>query len=68
MAPEDDGTKLLPPVILEQASSDDGGRKRLPTVITFHGTLESPTKMTGTIGAPFGSGGQTYKWTAIKKQ
>jgi hypothetical protein len=66
--PEDDGTKLPPPVILEQANPYDGGGKRLPTVITFHGTLHSPTKMTGTVGAPFGSDGQTCKWTAIKKK
>ncbi len=66
--PEDDGTKLPPPVILEQASPDDGGGKRLPTVITFHGTLESPTEMIGTVGAPFGSDGQTCKWTAIKNK
>jgi len=66
--PEDDGSKLPPPVILEQANPDDGGRKRLPTVITFHGTLQSPTKMTGTVGAPFSSEGQTCKWTAIKKE
>jgi hypothetical protein len=33
---------------------------------TFNGTIESPTKMTGTVGSPFCGDG--CKWTATKKR
>ena len=36
-----------------------------PQSFTFHGTVESLTKMTGTVGGPLWFGGQTCKWTAI---
>ena len=34
--------------------------------VTFKGTIESPTKMTGTVGSPFC--GTECKWTATKKK
>jgi hypothetical protein len=44
----------------------DGGK--LPPTVTFDGTLESPTKMTGTVEVPFCKEGQKCKWTATKKK
>ena len=36
------------------------------TTVTFKGTIESPTKMTGTVGSPFC--GTECKWTGTKKK
>jgi hypothetical protein len=43
----------------------EGGK--LPPTIIFNGTLESPTKMTGTM-VPFCGERQKCKWTATKKK
>jgi hypothetical protein len=43
----------------------DGGKR--PPTVTFEGTLQSPTKMTGTVEVPFCAEGQKCKWTATKK-
>lgn len=45
----------------------DSSGKRPPTV-TFNGTVESPTKMTGTVEVPYCPEGQSCKWTATKKK
>jgi hypothetical protein len=37
-----------------------------PFKVTFKGTIESPTRMTGTVGNPFCSAG--CKWTGTKKK
>jgi len=44
----------------------DGGK--LPPTVTFNGTIESPTKITGTVEIPFCKEGQKCKWTATKKK
>jgi hypothetical protein len=44
----------------------DGGK--LPPTVTFEGTIESPTKMTGTVEIPFCKEGQKCKWTATKQK
>jgi hypothetical protein len=48
----------------EQKPTTDGGKR--PRPVTFDGTLESPTKMTGTVIAFCGE--QKCEWTATKKK
>jgi len=48
----------------EKPTTDDGGKRRFP--VTFDGTLESPTKMTGTVVAFCER--EKCKWTATKKK
>jgi hypothetical protein len=43
-----------------------GKGNKPPVTATFNGTIESPTKMTGTVGSPFCGAG--CKWTATKKK
>ncbi len=43
-----------------------GSGNKPPLTVTFDGTIESPTKMTGTVGSPFC--GEGCKWTATKKK
>ncbi len=54
-------------VVFSWEKPPDAGPKPPPTV-TFNGTIESPTKMTGTVEIPFCKEGQKCKWTAIKKK
>jgi hypothetical protein len=45
---------------------DMEGNRGTTQTVTFEGTIESATRMTGTVGSPFcGSG---CEWTATKKK
>jgi len=43
-----------------------GSGDKADLTVTFDGAIESPTKMTGTVGSPFCGAG--CKWTATKKK
>src|SRR5688572_4457488 len=49
----------------ENKPATDGGKPPCP--VTFNGTIESPTKMTGAVECFCGEG-QKCKWTATKKK
>ena len=45
----------------------EGPGKKAPVRAMFSGTIESPTKMSGTVGNPF-CGNAGCKWTATRKE
>ncbi len=60
------GTVKANKVVFTWDQPADAGK--LPPAVTFNGTLQSSTKMTGTVGIPFAPEGQTCKWTATRKE
>jgi len=54
-------------VVFSYESKPPAAIKKPGLTVTFNGTIESPTKITGVIGTPF-CGEAECKWTATKKK